>query len=166
MALKWKFSPQTEWKSECSTSPKSNLTFIFKFCYVYFNIFTSTYLTSLTFFLTDNTEFRQCFKYAKHTSSIIFRWARELQSESFHENRSESQNFRRPQNQICFLFFMAFLHLVQYYHFYVSYVLVLLLTDSAELRQCFKYLEYTSSMIFCWVRGLWSGSFHQKCLYK
>ena len=75
---------------------------------------------------------------------------------------SESQNFWRPQNLIWPLFLKAFLRLFQYFHFYLSYVPIFLLTDSAEFRQCFTYAKHTSPTIFCWARGLWSESFRLK----
>ena len=68
--------------------------------YVCFNIFTSTCRTSPIFLLTDSPEFRQCFKYVKHSSPMIFRWAEGLWSESFHQKSSQTQNFRHPQNPI------------------------------------------------------------------
>ena len=84
----------------------------------YFHFFVSN---APNFLLTDSAEFRQCFTYAKHTSPTIFCWARWLWSESFRLKRSESQNFRHPQNPIGSLFLKAFLRLLQYFHFYVSY---------------------------------------------
>ena len=92
------------------------------FFYVCFNIFTSTCRTSLILLPTDSPEFRQCFKYVKHISPTIFRWARGLWSESFRQKRSESQNFRHPQNPIGSLFLRVFSRLLQYFHFYVSCV--------------------------------------------
>ena len=95
------------------------LSFFFNIC---FNIFTFTCRRSPIFLLTDSAEFRQCFKYVKHTSPMIFRWAEGLWSESFHQKSSQTQNFRHLQNPIEPLFLRVFLRLLQYFHFYVLYV--------------------------------------------
>ena len=94
---------------------------------------------------------------------MIFRWAEGLWSESFHQKSSQTQNFRYPQNPIEPLFLRFF--------FYVCFNIftstcrtppIFLLTDSAEFRQCFKYVKHTSPMSFRWAEGLWSESFRQK----
>ena len=58
----------------------------------------------------------------------------------------------------------AFLHLVQSFHFYVSYVPDFLLTDSAELRQCFKYplsdRLYEHDNINMLISMIWTGYEH------
>ena len=74
------------------------------------------------FFLTDNVDFGDCFQYVKHTCSMLFRWAGGFWNESFHQQRSEGQNFWHPQNPYWTPIFKVLLRLLQYFHFYVSYV--------------------------------------------
>ena len=92
------------------TSSKSDWTSIFKgFLRLlqYFHFYVS-YVPDIL--LTDSSEFRQCLKDVKHTSTIIFRWAGRLWSESFAEKKSEGQNFRHPRNPIEPLFFVETCH--------------------------------------------------------
>ena len=93
---------------------------------------------------------------------MIFRWARRLWSESFHQKSSQTQNFRHPQNPIELLFSSFF---YVYFNIFTSTFRtspIFLRTDSAGFRQCFKYVKLSHPMIFRWAEGLWSESFHQK----
>ena len=107
----------------CSSTQGTFLKFFFEvFFYVCFSIFTSMCRTVLIFLLMDSSEFRQCFIYAKHNSSMIFAGPECFEVKVIAKKGVKVRIFDILKIRLNLYFKAFFLRFLKCFHFHVSRV--------------------------------------------